>query len=77
MLMSFYHLTTDAMQLLLSQPDKSTPKGRRDIKQSGLGQASGTGNLKFTPCRAYSAGLIAVKKIRCKIITPTTDSISF
>jgi site-specific recombinase XerD len=24
-------LTTDAMQLLLSQPDKSTPKGRRDL----------------------------------------------
>jgi len=25
------HLTTDAMQLLLSQPDRSTHKGRRDL----------------------------------------------
>lgn len=35
-------LTTDAMQLLLSQPDSSTPKGRRDLTLLALLYDSGT-----------------------------------
>ena len=45
-------LTTDAMQLLLSQPDSSTPKGRRDLTLLALLYDSGSRVQELIDLRA-------------------------